>query len=87
MSNLEQAKQLAHRSYATQLFQEMLPTGITVFVAQNPELPGCTAMGNSVAETIQELWYVREKYICHLLDHALTVPSPLRCNLSNIAGL
>jgi len=78
LTNQERAVRLASQPYRIQVITEKISddSDTTVFVAENPELLGCIATGDTVAEALAELRFVREQYILHLLDHNVPVPGP-----------
>ena len=50
---------------------------ITAYTARTPELPGCKAQGQTVAEALRSLDMARIDYIWALLDEGLEIPAPL----------
>ncbi len=78
LTNQERAVRLAAQPYRIQVIIEKISddSNTAVFVAENPELLGCIAMGDTVAEALTALRFVREQYILHLLDHNAPVPGP-----------
>lgn len=73
----ETARSLAARPYTLFAFLGKTTTGGTIYVATNPELPGCYAQGDTMQESEDILAEIREDYIAHLLAHNLTVPDPI----------
>jgi predicted RNase H-like HicB family nuclease len=73
----EQAHRLAAKDYYTVFERETLSDGTMVFIARNPQLPGCKAQGNSPDEAARNLAEARVDYIYALLDEGLTVPAPV----------
>lgn len=73
---LEQAEQLAQRRYTTLTSREELSDGSYVFVAYNPELPGCKSDGETPEEAKANLAHARIDYIYFLLEDGLSVPEP-----------
>ncbi len=86
MNNEIRAEQLANQPYITQILREALPSGEIIIVAQNPELLGCTAMGETIEQARRELYDVRVKYILHLLEHGLPVPGPAHTLRTELHG-
>ena len=71
-----EAERLAARNYRTDLERDELSNGEMVFLARNPELPGCKAQGATVDEAKTTLDEVRIDYIYALLSQDLPVPEP-----------
>lgn len=63
-------------SYSLFVFLDETTDGDTIYVATNPDLPGCIAQGDTIAEAEDILAEVREDYIAYLLAHNLAVPEP-----------
>jgi predicted RNase H-like HicB family nuclease len=72
----EQAKALADRGYRVSFEVDELPDGQLVYMARNPDLPGCKAQGASIDEAKANLDEVRIDYINALLEENLPVPQP-----------
>lgn len=72
----DQARELANRHYTVITFRDKTTDGDYVYLARNPELDGCMAQGESLAESQENLLEVRIDYIEHLLEHNLPVPYP-----------
>lgn len=72
----DEAHVLASRPYALFVFLDETTDGDTIYVATNPELPGCIAQGDSIVEAEDILTEVRQDYIAHRLAHNLPVPEP-----------
>lgn len=73
----ETARTLAARPYTLFTFLDKTTTGDDIYVATNPDLPGCYAQGDTMQEAVDILVKIREDYIAHLLAHNLTVPDPI----------
>ncbi len=71
-----QAQQYAMQPYTIILTRDETTDGEPIFVAFNPELPGCLAQGETEAEVLTNLIDARTEYILGLLQHNLPVPSP-----------
>jgi len=65
-------------SYATEVVQEPATDGTVVFLATNPDLPGCMAHGATPEEAIQNLAEARELYLNTLSSRGLPLPMPTR---------
>jgi predicted RNase H-like HicB family nuclease len=72
----EKAMELASRPYTLFVFLDETTDSGTVFVAMNPDLPGCIAQGDSAEEAESILSEVRTDYMAHRLVHALPIPEP-----------
>jgi predicted RNase H-like HicB family nuclease len=77
---LEKAKELAFQNYEFRLEQDVLSDGSPVFLASNPELPGCKSQGSTVEEAMVNLAQARIDYIYSLLEDGLDVPEPKAIN-------
>lgn len=73
---LEKATQLANRNYLITLSHDTLSDGSIMYLARNPELPGCKAQGRTEVEAVNNLRDARIDYIYFLLEDGLNVPSP-----------
>lgn len=71
------AEKLAARNYSMEFEKDVLSDGQVVYVARNPELPGCKAQGASIDEAKSNLDEARVDYIYALLDENLSVPEPI----------
>jgi predicted RNase H-like HicB family nuclease len=71
-----EAKRLASRNYRMDFERDVLSSGQTVYLARNPELPGCKAQGATVDEAKENLDSVRVDYIHVLLEEGLPIPEP-----------
>src|SRR3972149_11913568 len=72
----KQAKELAAQSYQTVIVSDETTDNEPIFVAYNPELRGCMAQGETVAEAVEELAEARLEYILSLLEDGLPIPPP-----------
>lgn len=72
----ERAQALAARPYTLFAFLDKTTSGGMIYVATNPELPGCYAQGDTMQEAEEILAEVREDYIAYLLSRNLSVPEP-----------
>lgn len=75
-NKLEEARALAMRPYRFFAFLDQTTDDETIYVATNPELPGCIAQGETMEEAEEILAEVRIDYIAHLLANDLSVPTP-----------
>ena len=73
---LDQAIRLAARGYQVAVEREEDENGNHVWVAYVPEMPSCSAQGDSVEGAIEALKTVREDYIYFLMKHGVPVPEP-----------
>jgi predicted RNase H-like HicB family nuclease len=78
MMNLsEKAQELASLPYTVITFRDRLSDGDDyVYIAFHPELDGCMAQGETLAEAKAFLNEIRLDYIEHLLEHNLPIPQP-----------
>mgnify|MGYP001595891056 CR=1 FL=1 len=58
-----------------------------IFMAENPELPGCMAQGEKIELAVQELAEARIEYILSLLNDRRDVPLPLSKQTSTSGGI
>jgi len=72
----QEAEQRANVGYATVISRDSSDPDEVVYIAVNPELPGCTAQGATVAEARELLRENRITYIEHLLRRNRPVPAP-----------
>ena len=74
----EQAIKLSSRPYVERVTRDENETvnGQPTFLAESPELEGCTARGGTYAEAIRNLRALRLEIIYHLLENHLPVPGP-----------
>jgi predicted RNase H-like HicB family nuclease len=70
------AKLLALRKYLSFVFLDRANASEPIYVALNPDLDGCVAIGQTVPEALANLDEVRLAYVEHLLEHHLPVPEP-----------
>lgn len=75
-ARLEKATQFANRNYTITLSHDTLSDGSIMYMAKNPELPGCKAQGRTEVEAVNNLRDARIDYIYFLLEDGLNVPSP-----------
>ena len=71
-----QAEKLAAEPYTVDILKDETVDGRMVFVASHPELPGCMAQGDTIAEAVENLGAAAVEYIVSLLEDGLPVPSP-----------
>lgn len=71
---LDRAEQLASRNYNTVVERDTLTDGSPVYLASNPELPGCMSQGATSEEAVKNLRNARVDYIYMLLEDGLPVP-------------
>jgi predicted RNase H-like HicB family nuclease len=71
-----EAQRLSERSYEVVVSQDETTDGDPIFLATNPELPGCMAQGWTVDEAVRNLADARLDYIVSLLQDGLDVPAP-----------
>jgi predicted RNase H-like HicB family nuclease len=72
----ERAERLAARNYDVEVLQDETTDGQLIFMARNPELPGCKAQGATIEEALSNLSEARSDYIYSLLEDGLSVPDP-----------
>jgi predicted RNase H-like HicB family nuclease len=72
----EKAERLASRLYPITIERDHLSDGSVVYLARNPELPGCKAQGTSIQEATTNLEKAQVDYIHALLESGLPVPEP-----------
>lgn len=70
------AMELARRPYRVVVMKDETTDGNLIFLAANPELPGCMAQGVTIADAAQELEAARLDYIVSLLEDGVPVPVP-----------
>jgi predicted RNase H-like HicB family nuclease len=82
MTNLsKKAQELAQLPYTKIVFRDRVSDGDEyVYIAFHPELDGCMAQGQTLAEAKAFLDEIRLDYIEHLLEHKLAIPAPNRLN-------
>lgn len=80
---LHQAEDLASRNYSMAVYIEKNDQGQTLYLAENPELYGCMAEGNSLEEAIENLRDARIDYIQTMLEDRIDVPEPAAGNNLN----
>ena len=73
----DEARAPAVSPYALFVFLDETTDGDTIYVATNPELPGCVAQGDTVEEAVEILAEVREDYIAHRIANNLPVQPPV----------
>lgn len=71
-----EAQALAVRPYSVIINEEQTQSGVTVFIATNPDLPGCVGQGKTPQEAIQDLALARADFIQTMLDDEVDVPAP-----------
>ncbi len=72
----KQAETLAKRPYQAHVFLDQTTDGEPVYVAVIPEMPGCSAHGDTVEEALAWLESAKADHIWFLLDQNLDVPEP-----------
>lgn len=72
-----QASKLAKQPYMIQVFLDETSSGKLTYVANSPELGGCTAHGKTVEKAKSKLKEVMVSYIYYLLEDGLEVPAPV----------
>ena len=70
----DEACKFAANPYDVEIERDTLSDGQTVYLARNPELPGCKAQGMSEDEAKKNLDEARVDYIYALLEEGLPVP-------------
>ncbi len=75
-SRWELAEQLASRGYNIEFEVDKLSDGTLVYMARNPELPGCKAQGATIEEAKANLDETRIDYIDALLEEGISIPQP-----------
>ena len=70
------AQKLAAQPYDVEFEKETFSDGTIVYLALNPELPGCMAQGATQSEAEFNLSEARADYIYALLMENLDVPEP-----------
>jgi predicted RNase H-like HicB family nuclease len=73
---LEQAKELATRSYFIKVIRDETTEGEPIYLAQVLELEGCFGQGESPEAAIADLKAAMVDYIASLLEDNLPVPNP-----------
>jgi predicted RNase H-like HicB family nuclease len=73
-----EAEILASRPYLIDLKRDETTDGMPIYLAINPELPGCMAQGATTSEAISNLEEARIEFIQSLLADGLEVPFPAR---------
>jgi predicted RNase H-like HicB family nuclease len=72
----DKARKLAAQPYKIIITNDETTDGDPIVVVYNPELPGCMAQGNTIAEAQESLREAREEYILSLLEDNLPIPVP-----------
>ena len=70
------AQELANRPYTVRMTKDVTTEDEPIYLASNPELPGCQAQGKTIEEAVKELDDARVDYIASLLEDGLSVPGP-----------
>lgn len=73
---LNEARRLAFRPYDEVISRDKTTRGDSIYLLENPELPGCMAQGRTIEEARQNLKDARVDYIASLLRDSLSVPQP-----------
>jgi len=84
--NWNEAQELAKRAYSIRYDRDKLSENQVVILAQHPELPGCKAYGDNMAEADENLAEATIDYIYALLERGLPVPPPATA-LTNLDAL
>ncbi len=74
----DRAEILANQNYSVTIETDTLSDGRPVYVASNPELPGCMGQGATTDEAVNDLKAARVEYIATLLTNGLPIPKPAR---------
>lgn len=77
------AKELAARPYIVQVMADETTDGGMIYLAQDPELPGCLSQGATVEEAKRNLSDARIDFIQSLLEDGLPVPDPGTFEIKN----
>jgi predicted RNase H-like HicB family nuclease len=80
------AEQQAARNYTTDFERDVLSDGQIVYMARNPELPGCKAQGTTIDEAKANLDQARIDYIYALLEENLPIPAPRQLSSTQQEG-
>jgi len=72
------ANQLARLPYTSIVSSDETTNGRPIYFAQNPELRGCIAQGNTPDESLANLTDARIDYIESLLEDREPIPTPQR---------
>ena len=72
-----QAQALSNQPYAVKVSQDESSPGQPIFLAENIELVGCMAQGDTIKDAIAELEDARIAYIESLLEDGLEIPQPI----------
>ena len=70
------AERLAGRPYGVVVDRDETTDGEQIYLASNPELPGCLAHGKTKEEAVENLRDARTEYVLSLLEDGLQVPPP-----------
>jgi predicted RNase H-like HicB family nuclease len=70
------AQDLARQTYDVEFEKDTFSDGTIVYLALNPELPGCMAQGATQVEAEYNLSEARADYIYALLTEGLEIPEP-----------
>lgn len=62
--------------YSTLVFREVDDDGCVFYVARHPELPGCTAQGESPEAALVSLSEAKSLYLEALTRHQVPIPAP-----------
>lgn len=83
---IEQAIEFSRMGYTIEVLRDKTTDGDYIYLAQNPELDGCMAQGETPEEAQNNLDEVRIEYFEHLLEFHLPIPTPNRVETKDIAG-
>lgn len=70
----ERARYLANQPYPVEVFRDKTTKGEDVYLAKNPDLPGCMAQGATHKDALDNLAEARFEYIESLLEDGEPVP-------------
>ena len=82
--NYKKAESLSKRAYQAHVVRDETTDGEPVYVAIVPEMPGCTAHGDTVEEALEWLESAKLDHIWFLLDKSLDVPEPQLLNAGSV---
>lgn len=77
MNNIQKlAEEIAARPYTELIMRDKTTDDDYIYVASTPELEGCIAQGETLAEAEANLRLFRIDYVRYLLENDLPVPEP-----------
>lgn len=74
--SMAEADKLADQNWNTDVIEEKLPDGTTLFVARNLELERCIAQGETPEEALEELKKATHVHLAASLYYNLPIPKP-----------